>query len=231
MKRFYICFFQNAEFYKEFLKSDDKKDVNKVEQILSINEQISKLSEGVELLSNHLQAQVRQQHSSLLLEASNASKLSAAVNTVNHHMIQLEAGAKSLKNEINVPYELLANQTRALTRMHDVSHLLRQSGRFLQLFRKLSTESKDHAAQATILFELELLIDDEHLNEIDFIREERLSAANLKKHITNLAHHDLLKALKDAKEADEQSVVNSLQVNKLKINYITFHWNSFKMFR
>lgn len=205
---FFLC---NIDFYKEFLKSDEPGDTASVETILSINEKISKLSEGVELVSTQLQAQVRQQHSSLLLEASNASKLTSAINTVNNHMNQVETGAKSLKTQINVPYELLANQTRALTRLHDVSHLLRQSGRFLQLSRKLAAE-KEIAAQASILFELELLMDDENLCKIDFIREERISALNLKKNITSLAHHDLLNALKDAKEVDERNVINSLQV-------------------
>lgn len=180
---------------------------------LAINEQIRKLNDGVELLAKQLQTQVREQHRSLLLEAQNASKLSAAVDLVNHHMNQLEMGAEKLKSKINTPYGLLSNQTRALARLHDVSHILRQSNRFLKLYHKLQ-DSKDMTAQAIILFEIELLIDNEQLNQIEFIREERLTAAAVKQRLTNSAHQDLLNALKTLN--DEDKAVKSLQVCSIK---------------
>lgn len=200
---------------QKFLRSDDTNDAaNAISTGLAINEQIRKLNDGVELLAKQLQTQVREQHKSLLLEAQNATKLSAAVDLVSHHMNQLEMGAERLKSKINTPYGLLSNQTRALARLHDVSHILRQSNRFLQLFQKLTTASKDIAAQAIILFEIELLIDNEQLNQIDFIRDERIVAANLKQRLTNSAHHDLLNALKSLD--DEEKAVQSLQVNKFQ---------------
>lgn len=203
------------EFLQKFLRSDDTNDAaNAISTGLAINEQIRKLNDGVELLAKQLQTQVREQHKSLLLEAQNATKLSAAVDLVSHHMNQLEMGAERLKSKINTPYGLLSNQTRALTRLHDVSHILRQSNRFLQLFQKLTTASKDIAAQAIILFEIELLIDNEQLNQIHFIRDERIVAANLKQRLTNSAHHDLLNALKSLD--DEEKAVQSLQVTKFQ---------------
>lgn len=192
------------------MNSDGTADSQALTTGLAINEQIKKLNDGVELLAKQLQTQVREQHNSLLLEARNASKLSTAVELVNCHMNQLEMGAERLISKINVPYGLLQNQTRALARLHDISHILRQSNRFLQLFQKLTADSKDITAQATILFELELLIDNEQLNHIDFIREERIFTINLKQRITSSAHHDLLSALK--KTIDEEKAVKSLQV-------------------
>lgn len=197
------------EFYQAFLKSEDSKEADIFASSLAINEQIRKLNDGVELLSKQLQTQVREQHKSLLLEAQNASKLSTAIDLISHHMNQLESGADRLKNKINTPYTQLSNQTRALARLHDVSHILRQSNRFLQLFQKLSSE-KDITAQAIVLFEIELLIDNEQLNQIDFIREEKLVAANIKQRLTSSAHHDLLNALKSL--IDEEKAVKSLQV-------------------
>lgn len=192
---------------------------------LAINEQIQKLNDGVDMLAKQLQTQVREQHKSLLLEARNASKLSAAVDLVNHHMNQLEIGAERLKSKINTPYSLLTNQTRALARLHDVSHILRQSNRFLQLYHKLSPESKDIAAQAIILFEIELLIENEQLNQIEFIRTERTAAANIKQRLTNSAHHDLLKALKSL--TDEEKAVKSLQVHFSFLLDIQLKFNDF----
>lgn len=205
-----MCVFFFVDFYQAFLKSEDTNESARFSSSLAINEQIRKLNDGVELLSKQLQTQVREQHKSLLLEARNASKLSSAIDLVSHHMNQLETGAERLKSKINTPYTQLSNQTRALARLHDVSHILRQSNRFLQLFQRLSADSKDIAAQAMILFEIELLIDNEQLNQIDFIREERIVAANIKQRITNSAHHDLQSALKSL--VDEDKTIKSLQV-------------------
>lgn len=201
-----------TEFYQKFLKSDESIETSVISTSLAINEQIKKLNDGVDLLAKQLQTQVREQHKSLLLEAQNASKLSTAVDLVNHHMNQLEIGAERLKSKINTPYGLLSNQTRALARLHDVSHILRQSNRFLQLFQQLSA-TKDIAAQAVILFEIELLIDNEQLNQIDFIRDERIVAANMKQRLTSSAHHDLLNGLKSL--IDEDKAVKSLQVENV----------------
>lgn len=203
--------FRNVvEFYQKFLRSDDSNEPNTISTSLAINEQIRKLNDGVELLAKQLQTQVREQHKSLLLEAQNASKLSSAVDLVSHHMNQLEIGAEKLKSKINTPYEQLSNQTRVLARLHDVSHILRQSNQFLQLFQKLTADSKDMTAQAITLFEIDLLMENEQLNQIEFIRDERTKAANIKQRLMKLAHNDLLNALSGLK--DEGKAVRSLQV-------------------
>lgn len=179
---------------------------------MSISDQIKKLSEGVELLATELQTQVRQQHGALLTQASHAGKLTAALDAVNGHMSRLEAGADRLKAQINVPYAQLENQTRVLARLHEASHLLRQAGRFLLLFRKLQTVSKDPAAQASILYELEPLLDDELVAQVDFIRDEKSIVLTLRQRLNNLANRDLSNSLKNVRETDRMKVVNSLQI-------------------
>lgn len=196
------------------MRSDDINESAKaISAGLAIGEQIRKLNNGVELLAKQLQTQVREHHKSLILEAQNATKCRQAVDLVSHHMEQLEMGVERLKSKINTPYGLLSNQTRALARLHDVSHILRQMNRFLQLFQKLTAESTDITAQATILFEIELL--NEQLNQIDFVRDERIVVVNLKQRLTNSAHHDLLNALKSLN--DEEKAIKSLQVNDIRI--------------
>lgn len=185
-------------------------ETSTIETGLVINEQIQKLSDGVDLLAKQLHKQVREQHNALLLEARNANQLSVAVDLVTNHMNQLEIGAERLMSKINVPYEQLKNQTRVLARLHDVSHVLRQSNRFLQLYQKLSVESKDVASQADILFELEFLMNNEQLRQIDYIRSESQFVINMKQRLTNSAHYDLLNALKTA--SDDEKAIKSLQV-------------------
>lgn len=199
-------------FYREFLNTEKASDVENVSSTLSISDQIKKLSEGVEQLANELQSQVRQQHGALLSQASHASTLNAALDAVNGHMSHLEAGAEQLKAQINTPYALLENQTRVLARLHEASHLLRQVGSFLNLFRKLQAASKDPTAQASILFEMEPLLDDKRLNQIDFISEERSVAMTMRQRLNNLANRDLTSGLKNANDSDKNKVIAALQV-------------------
>lgn len=201
-----------VDFFREFLTTEKASDVENVSSTLSISEQIKRLSEGVEQLSNELQSQVRQQHGALLSQASHASTLKSALDAVNGHMSHLEAGAERLKAQINTPYALLENQTRVLARLHEASHLLRQVGSFLHLFRKLQAATKDPTVQAGILFEMEPLLDDKQLTQIDFISEERTIASTMRQRLNNLANRDLTSGLKNAKESDHTKVDNSLQI-------------------
>lgn len=188
------------------------KDANINTASISFSQQIKKLSEGVELLSNELQTQVRQQHGALLSQASHAGKLTAALEVVNGHMIRLEAGAERLKAQINTPYALLESQTRVLARLHEASHLLRQAGQFLHLFRKLQASAKGPIVQATILYELEPLLEDEQLARVEFVREEINKAKTARQRLNNLANRDLASGLKGGKFENKDKVINALQI-------------------
>lgn len=202
----------SSEFYKKFLEADLTKEANISTSSTSFSQQIKKLSEGVELLSNELQTQVRQQHGALLSQASHAGKLTAALEVVNGHMVRLEAGAERLKAQINTPYALLESQTRVLARLHEASHLLRQAGLFLQLFRKLLAATKDPIAQATILYELEPLLEDEQLARVEFVREEINKAKTARQRLNNLANRDLAGGLKGGKLENKDKVIKGLQI-------------------
>lgn len=200
-----------AEFYKKFLTEDRVEE--RTATAMSFTEQIKKLSDGVETLSTELQTQVRQQHGALLSQASHAGKLTAALEVVNGHMTRLEAGAERLKTQINTPYTMLESQTRVLARLHDASHLLRQAGRFLQLFRRLQRDNKDTAAQASILYEMEPLLEDEQLKQVDFVQDELAKATLIRQRLNNLARRDLTTALKSGTHEDKPKAVRSLQVH------------------
>lgn len=210
----------HLDFYKKFLESDPAKENNISTATISFSHQIKKLAEGVELLSTELQSQVRQQHGALLSQASHAGKLTAALEVVNGHMARLEAGAERLKSQINTPYAQLESQTRVLARLHEASHLLRQAGRFLQIFRKLQAAAKDPATQAYLLYELEPLLEDEALNSVEFVREEISKATTARQRLNNLANRDLIGGLKSGKAEDKEKVVKSLQVRN-RVFFVT----------
>lgn len=196
-----------TDFYRGFLS--DNPNHSKGNSSIPFAEQIKKLSEGLEIISNELQSQVREQHGALLSQASHAGKLSSALECVCHHMERLQAGADRLKNQVNIPYDLVKNQTHVLERLHDASHLLRKAGSFLQLHRKLQS-TKDARIQALLLHELDPLTEDPHLNRIEFIRDEKSSVIATKQRINNLASNDLINGLKTENEVQ---VINSLQVS------------------
>lgn len=151
---------------------------------------------------------MRQQHGALLSQASHAGKLSGALDAVCGHMERLQAGADRLKNQLQGPFEQVQHQTHVLERLHAASHLLRQSGRFLQLSRKLSSTS-DAKAQSTLLNELEPLANDSTLAKIVFIRDERAAVLTARQRMNTVANNDLLTGLKAGSEIQ---VTNSLQV-------------------
>ena len=179
---------------------------------ITCGDQIKKLTDGVEQLALQLQYQVREQHDALLSQASHAGKLTAALDAVSGHMTRLEAGAERLKSQVNTPFVLLENQTRVLVRLHEVAHLLRQSGQFLQLFRQLQATAKNPTAQACVLYDLEPILGDDLLNRIEFLREERTVAISTRQRLVNLANRDLLSGLKNEKDIDREKVCNSLQI-------------------
>lgn len=93
-------------------------------------------------------------------------------------------------------------------RLHETSHNLRHIGRFLQLHRKLQS-SKSSSIQASLLFELEPLIDNSDLNRIDFIRNEMSQVMTARQRLNNLANSELINGLKNG---NETQVMESLQV-------------------
>lgn len=93
-------------------------------------------------------------------------------------------------------------------RLHETSHNLRQIGRFLQLHRKLQT-TKSSSIQASLLFELEPLVENADLNRIDFIRNEMAQVMTARSRLNNFANLELINGLKNGNDAQ---VVESLQV-------------------
>lgn len=178
---------------------------------LSFTDQIKHLSDGLDKISLELQSQVRQQHGALLSQASHAGKLSSALDAVCGHMERLQAGADRLKNHMHGPFEQVQHQTHVLERLHAASHLLRQTGRFLQLTRKLNSTS-DAKIQSTLLNELEPLANDTSLAKVTFIREERVAVLQARQRMNTMANNELLTGLK---AESETQVTNSLQVKTI----------------
>nr|XP_023014138.1 conserved oligomeric Golgi complex subunit 5 [Leptinotarsa decemlineata] len=157
-----------SEFYSGFLNSNSKSTLN---TSLAIKDQVKKLAEGIDLLSQQLHKQVLDKHEDLLQQASHATKLENVLNTMNTHVRNLFANAERLKAQITLPYNELEMHTKVLSRLHLASHILRQVNRLQQLSKRLSN-TNDPVHKATLLQELEHLASDPELKDIDAVTSE-----------------------------------------------------------
>lgn len=71
---------------------------------LTITEQVKKLGEGIELLSNELHRQILENHDDLLQQASHANKLESVLNIMNIHVQNLLANADRLRSQVSLSF-------------------------------------------------------------------------------------------------------------------------------
>ncbi|XP_065074858.1 conserved oligomeric Golgi complex subunit 5 [Ochlerotatus camptorhynchus] len=194
---------QNDEFFRIFLedRQDAKTDLSTT---MTITEQIAKLSDGLEQVSSHLQTQVRGQYGALLSQANHAGRLNTAISSISGHIDSLQHSADRLKKQINVPFEQLETQTKILGRLHEASHVLRQSGRFLQIYKALD-KATELPEQARIVFELESVMEDVDLSQIEFLKEEISTMSSVKTRLIKVANRDLFQSIQNAKEDETKN--------------------------
>lgn len=103
----YIFYFKNytfsclVEFYQSILHPASKTILN---HSLSITEQVKKLGEGIELLSNELHQQILEKHDDLLQQANHSNKLESVLNTMNVHVQNLMANAERLRSQVSLSF-------------------------------------------------------------------------------------------------------------------------------
>lgn len=194
------------DFFRIFLDDDQEAKAN-LSSVMTVTEQIAKLSEGLEQVSSQLQNQVRSQYGALLSQANHAGRLNAAIGSISGHIDSLQAGAERLKKQINVPFEQMETQTKILGRLHEASHLLRQSGRFMQIYKSLE-QTTELPEQASIVYELEGLMQDVDLSGINFLRNEIAALGALKVRLTHFASRDLFDDIQNEKFDETKTSLN-----------------------
>ncbi|XP_059609922.1 conserved oligomeric Golgi complex subunit 5-like [Phlebotomus argentipes] len=199
---------ENDEFFQNFLRDGASSQTAEASRFFSYTEQINKLAEGLDALSTELQSQVREQHGALLSQASHAGKLDGTLAVVHGHMESLVGAAGRLKSHVNTPYDVLESRTRVLGRLHETTHILRQAGIFLQLYKRLLA-TKEFERQATIFHEIDSLIEDDVLNSVQFLKEEITHVQSNRRKLITLADKELNTALKNL---NVDTVQRSLQI-------------------
>lgn len=131
-----------------------------------------------------------------------------ALETLDKDLQQLQTSINHLKKQVYVPYNQLENQIKMLERLHNSTQLLRKINRFLQLHRKLK-ETQELNKQATIIYELDSLVQDKDLMKIEMLVDERASAVNAKQRLLHIANRDLSSGIQDN---NEEAITTSLEI-------------------
>ncbi|CAD6999123.1 unnamed protein product [Ceratitis capitata] len=188
----------------------DDESITKVDANTTIQEQIQELSKRLQNVNDDLHQQVREKHGALLQQAMHAGRFDVALNTLYYDVEQIRTIGHKLKNQIDIQYQQVDNQTRVLGRLHELSHLLRSAGTLLSLTVKLRS-TKDPLKQAELHYELGQLIEDEDLKKIDFVQNARAEVINSRQKLRNLTQMQLVTGLQERSEAQ---VVNALKIFK-----------------
>lgn len=130
------------------------------------------------------------------------------MDTLSSNMERLQFKVENLKKQIYGPYDLLESQIKILERLHNTTHLLRKAEDFLLLHKNLKSAT-ELEKQATILYEMESLIEDKELGKLKIIQEEKSSAISIKERLLFIADRDLTNGLQ---KNNDESIVKSLQI-------------------
>lgn len=123
-------------------------------------------------------------------------------------MHNLQNKVDVLKKQIYEPYESLEGQIKILERIHNTTHLLRKAEDFLNLHKNLKAAT-ELERQATILYEMESLIEDNELGKLKIIQDEKSSTISIKEKLLRVADRDLNNGLE---KNNEELIVKSLQI-------------------
>ncbi|CAG2056809.1 unnamed protein product [Timema podura] len=131
----------NDEFFQQFLDKERCPDV-KPNVVLSVAEQIKKLSEVITLMDKELQKQVLSNHEGLLSQATWVEKLEEVLAVMQTHVQSLLSAVERLRTKIVEPFSKIETQTVMLSRLHATSDLLRRVARIQHLVKRLNSQMK-----------------------------------------------------------------------------------------
>ncbi|XP_038221318.1 conserved oligomeric Golgi complex subunit 5 [Zerene cesonia] len=209
---------ENDEFYSKFLETTVKPITT---DNISVTDQVTKLTEGINKLTKSLETQVLAKHNDLLTQASHISDLEIMLESVRTQEETLLRGTEGLAEGVYASYDSLENQTRMLERVQTTCQLLRHASKILALWKKLQTIQENPAKEAMLLYELNELFGDYDFDGIilldDVLNQVRQRRTELLKNSTELLQSSLLNGDK-AKLLQCFKVFHNLQCTSEQIN-------------
>ncbi|CAK1542378.1 unnamed protein product [Leptosia nina] len=184
---------ENDDFYSQFLLEPIKVVTG---DNVSVTEQVTKLTDGINKLTKSLECQVLAKHNDLLTQASHISDLENMLEAVRVQEESLLRGTEGLADGVYASYESLENQTIMLERVQITCNLLRHASKILVLWNKLCSINDNPAKEAMLLYELNELFNDydfEGINLLDdVLKQVRDRRTELLNNSTELLQSSLL---------------------------------------
>ncbi|XP_015108822.1 conserved oligomeric Golgi complex subunit 5 [Diachasma alloeum] len=206
---------ENDEFFRQFL--DPESTQNDATKLLTVSQQLKKLTEALEVLDTEIHKQVLANHEDLLSQVTWVEKIEGVLSIMHTHVQSLLSAVERLRSKLVEPFNRIEAQAIVLTRLHETTDLLRRVGRVQHLLhsQKLhsqisnASQSSDIIKSAKSLHELEQLMSDTDLSGLDIVADDQQAVKTLKASVQRIATHSLTQGLQ---QADSSQVGTAIQV-------------------
>lgn len=188
--------------YKHFISDNfDSKTITSLHG-LTINEQIIKITNGIDLLNKSLHTLVCNKYEDLLAQSTKIDNLEEVLKLIQTRIQSLLMGAQRIRTKLVDPYGRICRQIAVLNRLQTTCDLLRQTIRIVSLTKRLN-ESRLDESEETLLFremakaghyvcQIEAIVEedcDNSLSKINIIKNDLKSVVAFRRKLLEIADH------------------------------------------
>eukprot|EP00123_Amoebidium_parasiticum_P010455 comp20115_c0_seq1/m.24821 comp20115_c0_seq1/g.24821 ORF comp20115_c0_seq1/g.24821 comp20115_c0_seq1/m.24821 type:complete len:770 (-) comp20115_c0_seq1:276-2585(-) len=170
-----------------------------------IEECLSKLKAGIDMLDSELHQQVAERHQDLIQQAMGIQKLEDVLGMVNTRVASLQTSIERIRTRIDGPYNEMVEKTRRLSRLQNACELLRRVIRYLHVTQRLRVQlaagDRELAKAALSLAELDDVTSVD-LSGLHVVDSENAWVARERENVQDRARNLLNNGLEAQNQAD-----------------------------
>ncbi|KAE9523971.1 hypothetical protein AGLY_015618 [Aphis glycines] len=164
------------DYLSQFVTTNtENKCKNNVVQ-LTAEEQLKKLSQGLEYVDQLICDQTYDNHEELFNQVTWTENLESIINEISSQIQNLQSSIELLKCKIVDLFVKVQTQVVILNRLHAICDLLRKIMRTQSL--TLQTLDKENVMSSHSMLEIKELIEDKDLKEITFLSKDLIKLSN-----------------------------------------------------
>ena len=192
--------FLSDDTYKQFVS--DNYDSNAITSMdgMTINEQIIKITEGIDILNKSLHDLVRDKYEDFLSQSTKIDTLEDVLKTIQTRIHGLLSGVERIRTKLVEPYSRVCQQIIVLNRLQTTCDLLRQTIRIASLAKRLNESRLEETEDALLVREMSktglyisqieaiLAEDADHnLNKVNVIKNDLKTVVDLRENLLERA--------------------------------------------
>ena len=188
------------ETYKYFISdSFDSKTITSLHG-MTINEQIIKITNGIDLLNKSLHSLVCNKYEDLLTQSAKIDNLEEVLKIIQNRINSLLVGVQRIRAKLIDPYGRICRQITVLNRLQTTCDLLRKTIRIVSLGKRLNETRLDETEDTILLREMtkaghyvcqiEAIVEedcDNSLNKINIIKNDLKSVVSYRRKLLEMA--------------------------------------------